>query len=86
MTQPEPIYTRAEMREACRNNYNAGLEAACGALAAVAIQTDRPECCGCPQQTDEGSPPECCGNPNLLVTAFDVAQAIRALKEAPNAG
>ena len=68
-------YTRQEMRDACRNNYNAALEAACGALAAVAIETNRPECCD-----SAGDREECCGNPNLLVTARDVGQAIRALK------
>jgi hypothetical protein len=75
MTTRECEYTREEMRDACRNNYNAALEAACGALAAVAIETNRPECCG-----NAGDLGECCENPNLLVTARDVAQAIRALK------
>jgi hypothetical protein len=70
-------YTRQEMRDACRNNYNAALEAACAALAAVAIETNRLECCG-----NAGGRIECCGNPNLLVTAHKVAQAIRALKAA----
>jgi hypothetical protein len=70
-------YTRDEMRDACRNNYNAALEAACGALAAVAIEANRLECCG-----NAGGRIECCGNPNLLVTANKVAQAIRALKAA----
>jgi hypothetical protein len=80
MTDPADLereYTREEMREACRNNYNAALEAACGALAAVAIETNRSECCDS-AANDRG---ECCGNPNLLVTAYSVAQAIRALKE-----
>lgn len=72
-------YTRDEMRDACRNNYNAALEAACGALAAVAIETNRSECCDWAAY-DRG---ECCENLTLLVTARDVAQAIRALKETP---
>lgn len=78
-TGPDPEYTREEMREACRNNYNAALEAACGALAAVAIKAQRPECCNIAAYDRE----QCCGNPNLLVIAYDVAQAIRALKEVP---
>ena len=57
------------------------LEEACGAVAAAAIQTNRPECCDSAAY-DRG---ECCGNPNLLVTAWDAAQAIRALKEANHA-
>jgi len=61
-----------------------GLEAACGALAAVAIETNRPECCNQPDQFPDRE--ECCGNPNLLVTAYDAATAIRALKEPVNAG
>ena len=56
---------------------NHGLEAACGALAATAIAADRPECCD-PAAYDRG---ECCGNPNLLVAAADVGDAIRKLKE-----
>lgn len=69
--------------KACfRQGHDDALEAACGAVAAVAIETNRPECCNCPEpMTDEFSPPSCCGNPNLLVTAYDVAKAIRALKE-----
>jgi hypothetical protein len=55
---------------------NDGLEAACGALAATAIATNRPECCD-PAAYDRG---ECCMNPNLLVNAADVGDAIRALK------
>jgi hypothetical protein len=77
VTSRECEYTRQEMRDACRNNYNAALEAACAALAAVAIETNRSECCG--KAGDRG---ECCGNPTLLVTAHKVAQAIRALKAA----
>lgn len=78
-TRPRwPEYTREEMREACRNNYNAALEAACGALAATAIAANRPECCD-HAAYNRG---ECCGNHNLLVVAWDVANAIRALKEA----
>jgi len=77
MIETAPEYTREEMRQACQNNYNAALEAACGALSAVAIEANRPECCDSAAY-DRG---ECCGNPNLLVTAVDVARAIRALKE-----
>jgi hypothetical protein len=40
----------------------------------VAIEANRPECCDSAAY-DRG---KCCGNPNLLVTAYDVAQAIRA--------
>jgi hypothetical protein len=69
-------YTRQEMRDACRNNYNAALEAACGALAAVAIETNRSECCDWAANVQG----KCCENLTLLVTARDVAQAIRALK------
>jgi hypothetical protein len=58
---------------------NAAFEAACGALAAVAIAANRPECCG----FGEGSPPECCANTDLLVTAFEAARAIRALAKTP---
>ncbi len=81
MSERIPEYTREDMREACRNNWNAALEAACGALSAIAIAGNRPECCD-PAAYDSG---ECCGNPDLLVTALGVASAIRALKEKPDA-
>lgn len=60
--------------------WNNALEAACGALAAVAIQTNRPECCEDGRQWTENEPPSCCGNPNLLVIASEVAEAIRNLR------
>lgn len=55
------------------------MESACGALAAVAIAANRPECCD-PAAYNRG---ECCDNMNLLVVASDVAQAIRSLKDCP---
>ena len=76
----DDAYTRDEMRVACRDNYNAALEAACGAVAAVAILANRPECC---DSAAYGR--KCCGNPNLLVTAHSVAQTIRALKDVARA-
>lgn len=70
-------YRLVAFAQACfSQGRDAGLEAACGALAATAIATNRPECCD-PAAYDRG---ECCSNPNLLVAAADVGNAIRALK------